>query len=158
MPGRIKFEYRSLYDVVIAHVDWQLETVEDVERWARQYETYFKSRFSRKVDLILELSKFRLPARLAPQFREARNRILRDFTNHSYRVKEPPKERAMMYAGFVLTGGPANHFDSMEDALKALLADREKESEPHSHGSGEVTLQGVASGPQAQPRRSSRPR
>jgi len=126
MPGQIQFQYRCQHDVVIAYVDWHLETMEDLEIWYGQYVAYFKGRFNRKVDLILELSKFRLNARLATQFREYRNRILRDYTLRSYRVKEPAKERALMYAGSVLTGGPANQFDSMDDALQALLDERAK--------------------------------
>jgi hypothetical protein len=129
MLGRIHFQYRCLHDVVIAYVDWHLETMEDLEVWARQYETYFEGRFTEKVDLVLELSKFRLSPRLAPRFRELRNGILTKYINLSYRVKEPAMERAMMYAGSVLNGGPANEFESIEDALAALMRDR-AEGEP----------------------------
>lgn len=129
MKGQIRFQYSCVHDVVTAHVDWHLQTAEDLEVWALQYDTYFRGRFPAKVDLILELSKFRLSPRLAPQFREIRNRILRDYTNRSYRVNEPAMERAMMYAGAVLNGGPANQFASIEEALAALNADREAEAE-----------------------------
>jgi hypothetical protein len=132
MPGHIQFQYRCQHDVVIAYVDWRLETTEDLEIWYGQYVSYFKGRFPRKVDLILELSKFRLDSRLAPQFREYRNRILRDYTYRSYRVNEPAKERALMYTGYVLTGGPANHFDSIDDAMRTLLEDRAKGTAPAS--------------------------
>ncbi len=126
MKGHIQFQYLCAQDVVIARVSWHLETVDDLNVWFRQYETYFKTHHTRKVDLILELTNFRLNARLAPQFRELRNRILQDFTIRSYRVNEPAKERALMYAGSVLTGGPANEYESIDDALKALLEDRAK--------------------------------
>lgn len=124
MLGQIQFQYRCLHDVVIAHVDWRVETVEDLVVWARQYETYFKGRFPHKVDLILELSKFRLSPRMSPRFRELRNAILTKYVNRSYRVNEPTMERAMMYAGAVLNGGPANQFESIEEALAALARDR----------------------------------
>jgi hypothetical protein len=124
MLGRINFQYRCVHDVVIAYVDWQLETMEDLEVWARQYETYFEGRFAEKVDLVLELSKFRLSPRLAPRFRELRNGILTKYINLSYRVNEAPMERAMMYAGSVLNGGPANEFESIDAALAALMRDR----------------------------------
>ena len=158
MPGRIRFEYRSLYDVVIAHVDWQLETMEDIDIWYRQYETYFKPRFSRKVALILELSKFRLHPRLTTQYREIRNRILSEFTTSSYRVKAPAKQKTIMYTGFVLAGGPANQFDSIEDALKALLADRVKESGTLRITSKQPAGEAGAGVQDAQPRSSNRPR
>jgi hypothetical protein len=127
MLGRINFQYRCLYDVVIAYVDWHIETLEDLDAWYAQYEAYFKGRFPRKVDLILELSKFRLSPKVVGRFRELRNRILDDYTVRSYRVREPPMERAMMYAGAVLKGGPANQYDTIEAALAALICDRENE-------------------------------
>jgi hypothetical protein len=130
MRGQIRFQYSCVNDVVTAHVDWHLQTPEDLQVWALQYDTYFKGRFPSKVDLILELSNFRLSPRLAPQFREIRNRILQDYTNRSYRVNEATMERAMMYAGAVLNGGPANQYCSIEEALAALAADREAEAEP----------------------------
>ncbi|HYP77917.1 MAG TPA: hypothetical protein VER12_18225 [Polyangiaceae bacterium] len=129
MKGQIRFQYSCVHDVVTAYVDWYLQTPEDLEVWALQYDSYFKGRFQTKVDLILELSRFRLSPKLAPQFREIRNRILRDYTNRSYRVNEAAMERAMMYAGAILNGGPANQFASMEEALAALAADREAEAE-----------------------------
>lgn len=124
MLGQIQFQYRCLHDVVIAHVDWRLETLEDLEVWFKQYETYFEGRFTRKVDLVLELSKFRLSPRVTPRFRELRTVILTKWVNRSYRVNEPTMERAMMYAGSVLNGGPANQFDSIEEALETLARDR----------------------------------
>ena len=134
MKGQIRFQYSCVHDVVTAYVDWHLQTPDDLEVWALQYDSYFKGRFQTKVDLILELSRFRLSPKLAPQFREIRNRILRDYTNRSYRVNEPAMERAMMYAGAVLNGGPANQFASMEEAMAALAADRaaEVDAEPGS--------------------------
>jgi hypothetical protein len=133
MLGRINFQYRCLHDVVIAYVDWHLETPEDLEVWARQYESYFEGRFPDKVDLVLELSKFRLSPRLAPRFRELRSSILTKYVNLSYRVNEPLMERAMMYAGSVLNGGPANAFDSIEEALAALMRDRAEEGPADGH-------------------------
>jgi hypothetical protein len=120
MKGQIRFQYSCVNDVVTAYVDWHLQTPEDLEIWAAQYDSYFKGRFPNKVDLILELTKFRLSPRLAPRFREVRNRILFAYTNRSYRVNEPTMERAMMYAGSVLNGGPANQFGSIDEALAAL--------------------------------------
>ncbi len=134
MLGQIHFQYRCLHDVVIAYVDWRLETLEDLEVWSRQYEKYFEGRFAEKVDLVLELSKFRLSPRLAPRFRELRSVILNKYVNRSYRVNEPTMERAMMYAGSVLNGGPANQFDSIEEALAALARDR-AEGAPFDSGS-----------------------
>jgi hypothetical protein len=133
MLGRIHFQYRCLHDVVIAHVDWHLETMADLQVWARQYETYFEGRFTEKVDLVLELSKFRLSPRLAPRFRELRNGILTKYVNLSYRVNEPTIERAMMYAGAILNGGPANEYESIDEAIAALMRDRALGAPADSH-------------------------
>ena len=49
MTGQIRFQYSCERDVVTAYVDWQLQTPEDLEVWALQYDTYFKGRFPHKV-------------------------------------------------------------------------------------------------------------
>jgi hypothetical protein len=144
MKGQIRFQYSCEHDVVMAFVDWQLQTPEDLEVWALQYETYFKGRFPHKVDLILELTNFRLSPRLAPRFRELRNRILLDYTNRSYRVNEATVERAMMYAGAVLNGGPANQFDSIEEALAALAEDRARDAQPEPRSAPRLAKADVA--------------
>jgi hypothetical protein len=46
------------------------------------------------------------------------------YTTRSYRVTEPAIERAMMYAGSALNGGPANQFESIPAAIEAMLEDR----------------------------------
>ncbi len=124
MPGHINFQYQCVHDVVIAYVDWRLETLEDVDAWYSQYQDYFKGRFPHKVDLILELTKFRLKSRVVARFRELRNEILDTYTTRSYRVNEAPIERAMMYAGSALNGGPANQFETIQAAIEAMLKDR----------------------------------
>lgn len=155
MPGQINFQYKCLHDVVIAYVDWRIETLEDLDLWFAQYQDYFKGRFPRKVDLILELSKFKLSPRLVSRFREYRNEILDAYTTRSYRVNEPPMERAMMYAGAVLLGGPANQFDTIDEALAALIEDR-KNGDGANPGS--LSRLAISEIPQAMPRSpSSRP-
>jgi hypothetical protein len=144
MKGQIRFKYSCERDVVTAYVDWHLQTPEDLEVWASQYHTYFKGRFPHKVDLILELTNFRLSPRLAPRFRELRNRILLDYTNRSYRVNEATVERAMMYAGAVLNGGPANEYDSIEKAFAALAEDRARDAQPELGSVPRLAKAGVA--------------
>jgi hypothetical protein len=128
MPGKIHFMYRALYDVVIAHVEWDIDTEEDLSAWAREYDVYFKKRFTRKVDLVLELSKFHVNPRLAEPFGKLRMRILGDYAHRSYRVRQGPRERAMMNTSRAMHGAPANHFETIDDALKAMLEERAKDS------------------------------
>jgi hypothetical protein len=117
-----------MHDVVVADVDWKLETDEDVVLWCREYDTYFAGRFNRKVDLILELSQFHVNPRVGAIFGKERARILHAYTVRSYRVNQPARERAFMNTSSVLHGAPANHFDSIEAAVAALIADRAAES------------------------------
>jgi hypothetical protein len=127
MPGKIKFTYRAAIDVVVAKVDWSLETEQDVMTWCAEYKSYFHGRFNHKVDLILELSNFHVNPRVAAVFGKHRAQILGEFTNRSYRVNQQSRERTLMYTSSALHGAPANHFTSIEAAVAALLADRKRD-------------------------------
>lgn len=126
MPGQIKFVHRALLDVVIAYVDWTIETEADCIAWYDEYKKYFTGRFTRKVDLILELSKFHVNPKTATHFGKFRARVLDEFTNRSYRVKQHALERTFMYTSAALHGAPANHYESIDQAIEALVADRAK--------------------------------
>src|ERR1700679_1423323 len=82
--SKIRFQYRALYDVVVAYGDCALETEADVVAWHGEYDAYFRARFTRKVDLILELSKFHFNPKLADSFGRHRARVLSEFTIRSY--------------------------------------------------------------------------
>ena len=124
MPGQIKFVHRALLDVVIAYVDWKIETEEDCLPWYDEYKRYFTARFNRKVDLILELSKFHVSPRVATHWGKYRAQVLEEFTNRSYRVKQSALERTFMYTSSALHGAPANDFQTIEQAIAALVKDR----------------------------------
>src|ERR1700722_7785501 len=111
--GRIRFQYRALHDVVIAHVDWNLETEADVAAWQAEYEAYFQSRFPHKVDLILELSKFHFSPGVSDSFARCRAQVLSQYTVRSYRVQQAVRERTFMYTSSVRRGTPANHYDTI---------------------------------------------
>ncbi len=137
--GRIRFQYSALYDAVIAYVEWNLETEADVIAWQAEYETYFKARFQRKVDLILELSKFHFNPSLADSFARRRAQVLGEFTTRSYRVQQNVRERTFMYTSSARTGTPANNFETVGAALKALLSDRAKANEETADPRGKET-------------------
>jgi hypothetical protein len=124
MPGKIRFTYRASIDVVIASVDWTLETEDDVHLWYEEYKAYFSGRFNRKMDLILELSNFHVSPRVGTFFGKYRAQVLSEFTNRSYRVNQLPMERTFMYTSSALHGAPANHYASVDEAITALLSDR----------------------------------
>jgi hypothetical protein len=124
MPGTIKFAYRALFDVVIAEVDWTVDSEQDLAAWYDEYRTYFTTRFRRKVDLILELSKFHIHPKVATLFGEYRARVLSEFTTRSYRVNQSKLERTYMYTSSTLHRAPANHYETLQEAIAALLKDR----------------------------------
>jgi hypothetical protein len=128
MPGQVRFVHRALIDVVIAYVDWTIETEEECILWYEEYKRYFTGRFNRKVDLILELSKFHVNARIATHWGKYRAQVLDEFTDRSYRVKQSPLERTFMYTSSALHGAPANHFETIDQAIEALAKDRAKGS------------------------------
>jgi len=126
--GKLKFQFRAEYDVVIVTVDWYIETEDDLDPWYRAYESYFCKHFKRKVDVVFDLTKFRLSPRVAQRFGEVRARLLRAYTNRSYRVNADPIVRTAMYTSNVLHGAPTNEFVSIEAALEQLLRDRARAS------------------------------
>src|SRR5579862_7143295 len=120
--GNIRFQYRAVHDVVIAYVDWNLETEADVLAWAAECTTYFRGRFHRKMDLILELSKFHVNPKVLDSCGRHRAHFLEEFVLRSYRVNLRVRERTSMYTSRARGGPPANHFETIEEALNALLA------------------------------------
>ena len=125
MPGQIRFKHRVAIDVVIAHVDWTIETEADFAPWYAEYRDYLGA-LGRKVDLVLELTNFRVSPRVATAFGEYRARVLREFVNRSYRVNQGPREKTYMYTSSAIHGAPSNDFETVELAIAALLADREQ--------------------------------
>lgn len=128
MARKITFRYRPSLDVVIAEVDWTLDTEADVQAWCEEYRTYFARMSGRKVDLILELSNFRVSSRMGTAFGKARAEILSEFTLRSYRVAQSARSRVFMNTSSVLYGAPANHYETIDDAIAALVADRAKDA------------------------------
>jgi hypothetical protein len=127
-PGpdpKIKFRYLAEHDVVLATVEWQLDSQKDVEDWQKAYEDYFsRNHKGRKVDVIFELSKFSVSPRMGAAFGEARAKMMTEFTRRTYRVNLDDATRTAMYTSRVLHGAAANEFDSVEDAIAQLKLDR----------------------------------
>ena len=125
MPdGKLKFQFRAEHDVVIVTVDWRIESEHDLDPWYQAYAQYFRKNFKRKVDVILDLTNFQLSPKVAQRFGEVRAKLLRDYTNRSYRVRLDPFVKTAMYTSNVLHGAPANDFPSVEAAIAQLLKDR----------------------------------
>ncbi len=129
-PGgesKIKFRYLAEHDAVLATVDWQLETLKDVEEWLAAYVEYFTRHHSgKKIDLILDLSKFTISPRVGAAFGEARAKLVAEYAKRTYRVNVDAATKTAMYTSRVIHGATANDFPSIEDALAQLRVDRER--------------------------------
>jgi hypothetical protein len=122
--GKLKFQFRAEHDVVIVTVDWHIETEDDLDPWYAAYASYFRKHFKRKVDVIFDLTKFQLSPRIAQRFGEVRAKLLREYTNRSYRVHADSVVKTAMYTSHVLHGAPTNEHPSIEAAIEQLLRDR----------------------------------
>jgi hypothetical protein len=130
MSGRIKFTYRAKEDVLVAVVAWHLETDEDLDAWFAECVAYFKKqKLSRKLDVIFELSDFRVHPRVAPRFGELRSTLLAEYSRRTYRVKMDRTTKAFMYTSRALHGAPANDFPTIEAALRQLAIDRARDGQ-----------------------------
>ncbi len=127
-PGpdqKIKFRYFAEHDVVLAAVEWQLDSQKDIDEWLKTYEDYFSRNYKgRKVDVIFELSKFSVSPRMGAAFGEARAKMMAAFTRRTYRVHVDDATKTAMYTSRVLYGAAANEFDSVDDAIAQLKLDR----------------------------------
>jgi hypothetical protein len=128
--GKLKFQYLAEHDVLVVTVDWRIDTESDIELWYEAYARHFRKHFKRKVDLILDLTRFHLNPRIAGPFGEARAKLLREYTGRTYRVKADSVVKTAMYTSHVLHNAPANEFPSIEAALQQLLADRAHKRTP----------------------------
>jgi hypothetical protein len=123
--SKIKFRYLAEHDVVLAHVEWQLESKKDVDEWLSTYADYFRRNHKgKRVDVIFELSKFSVSPRIGAAFGEARAKLMTEFTRRTYRVNLDDATKTAMYTSRVLHGAAANDFASIEDAIAQLKADR----------------------------------
>jgi hypothetical protein len=125
--GKLKIQYLAEHDVLVVTVNWALETENDVERWEEAYASYFRTHFKRKVDVILELTRFRIHPRIARRFGEVRAKILREYTTRSYRVNADSVVKTAMYTSHVLYSAPANEFRTIDAALRQIATDRARE-------------------------------
>lgn len=127
----MSFVYDPVHDVVdAAFKDVILETEEDVLCWRHEVEKRFQ-RYGRPVDLIIDLEGLIVKPSAARAFGAHRAEVLAENTKISYRFNGNPQTRTSIYTSAVIHGADANVYESREEALKALIANR---SGPMSSG------------------------
>jgi hypothetical protein len=121
----MSFTYDAVHDVVdSAFRDVILETEEDVLCWRREVEKRF-ARFGRPVDLIIDLEGLIVKPSAARAFGAHRAEVLAANTRVSYRFNGNLQTRTSIYTSAVIHGADANIYESREEALRALLANRQ---------------------------------
>lgn len=127
----ISFTYDPVHDLVDASFrDVILETDEDVVLWRREVEKRFQ-RYGRPVDLIIDLEGLIVKPSAARAFGAHRAEVLAENTRVSYRFNGNPQTRTSIYTSSVIHGADANIYESRDDALKALLSNRESGTIPN---------------------------
>lgn len=125
MAWSMTFEYDAQHDVVTANfTDCILLTEEDVLRWRREVEAQFQ-RFPGKVDLLINLEGLVVKFTAGRVFGRERREVLERYTHRSYRFGGDDMTRMFILTSGAINGAAVNHYGTREEALKALLAERE---------------------------------
>lgn len=127
MSWSMFFDYDGKHDVVTATFkDVVLNTAEDVERWRRDVEDRF-AKFGRKVDLLIDLSGLVVKFGAGRVFGQVRSEVLARNTRRSFRFGGDATTRTFVNTSGMITGAAVNNYNTREEALAALLADRAKD-------------------------------
>ncbi|MBU8898491.1 hypothetical protein DRW03_18205 [Corallococcus sp. H22C18031201] len=127
MSWSMSFEYDAQHDVVTAgFTDCILVSDADVVRWRREVEEQFQ-RFTRngKVDLLINLDGLVVKFTAGRTFGRERREVLEKYTHRSYRFGGDEMTRMFILTSGAINGAAVNHFVTREEALGALMAERE---------------------------------
>lgn len=125
MAWGMTFEYNAAYDVVEASfTDCVLVSADDVLRWRREVESHL-SKFGRKVDLLINLDGLVVRFTAGRVFGKERREVLERWTARSYRYGGDDMTRMFVSTSGAINSAAVNHYANREEALQALLAERE---------------------------------
>lgn len=122
---KIDFIHHEDIDIVEATFDAvHLEDRSDVAEWERRVRALFET-YGRKVDLLIDLGGLSVKPSISRAFGRARAAVLSDFALRSFRFGADAWTATSVSLTAVLDGADDNLFRSRDDALAALLRDRE---------------------------------
>jgi hypothetical protein len=125
MAWSMRFEYDIQHDVVTAHfTDCVLANEADVQRWRREVEQHL-SRYPGKVDLLINLDGLVVKFTAGRIFGKERSEVLERFTHRSFRYGGDEMTRMFVLTSGAINGAAVNHYTTRDEALSALLAERE---------------------------------
>ena len=124
MPWSMRFDYDVTIDAVHASfTDCVLSTAADVTRWEREVSLRL-STFSRRVDLIIDMSGLLVRPAVSALFGKARSRVLGTYSIHSFRYGADRATSISVLTSAAIHGVDANVCETRADAVAALLASR----------------------------------
>ena len=124
MAWKMSFDYDEQHDVVTATFeDCILNNALDVARWRTEVESHL-SRFPSKVDLLINLDGLVVKYTAGRVFGRERTEVLSRYTRRSFRFGGDEMTKMFVSTSGVINGAAVNVYNSRDEALKALLADR----------------------------------
>ncbi|WNG32476.1 hypothetical protein F0U60_01855 [Archangium minus] len=124
MAWRMSFDYDEVHDVVTATFeDCVLNNALDVARWRTEVEGHL-SRYPSKVDLLINLDGLVVKYTAGRVFGRERTEVLARYTQRSFRYGGDEMTKMFVSTSGVINGAAVNVYNSRDEALKALLADR----------------------------------
>jgi hypothetical protein len=127
MAWKIKVQFDpTLRYYHLVYRDVVLETPEDVRAWSRDLEGRMLHEPG-KVDVIIDLEGLTVKPAVVKLYDEQRIELLGRRTRHAYRYSGNPLIRTKILTSATLAGQSANVFETFEQALDALKADRARE-------------------------------
>ncbi|QRK10765.1 hypothetical protein JQX13_12235 [Archangium violaceum] len=136
MAWRMSFDYDEVHDVVTATFeDCILNNALDVARWRTEVEGHL-SRFPSKVDLLINLDGLVVKYTAGRVFGRERTEVLARYTQRSFRYGGDEMTKMFVSTSGVINGAAVNVFNSRDEALAALLADRNAQAGGKNSPSG----------------------
>jgi hypothetical protein len=126
MPTYASVVYDHDNDLVhIRYLAPILSNETDVAAFGIEIETHVRA-LGRKVDTLVGLGSMMIAAGAIHAYDEVRAHLASTYSNRSFRYGGTATLRRKILTSCILHGQPANLYDTFEQALAALLAEREK--------------------------------
>ena len=125
MAWSMSFDYDVQNDVVTANfTDCVLVSEADVLRWRAEVEEHL-SKYPSRVDLLINLDGLVVKFTAGRVFGKERREVLERYTHRSYRFGGDEMTRMFVLTSGAINGAAVNHFNTRDEALAALTAERE---------------------------------
>jgi len=128
MAWTVALSYVPEHDFVLCSYDVVLRDERDAIRWRREVSAEFRRIGRIPVDTLIKLDGLIVKPSGARGYGEQRAILVEQFCRRSYRFGGDRSTRTSVYTSSVLTGAPANVYATYDEALRALLQDRLRES------------------------------